>query len=155
LFVSQIDPIKVAAALNMKNPKSVGNKVGQMKKKFGFSISCSSKATASGSGSGDAGASATSGPVVPKTPNNNRVTKKATATKKAPPKGSKGGKKGKKDESEDEVDQAVVPAAESGAEDEDAMVSSPLAVKELSTPELVEAVFGKADPDEEEDGEDA
>jgi hypothetical protein len=156
LSAGQIDPLKVAAALNMKNPKSVGNRVGQMKKKFGFPIACSSKAATSGAG--HAGNSATSGPAVPKTSNKNRVKK--PAAKKAP---AKGGKKAKKDESEDdgeqeaeqEIEQEIEQEPVSGAEDEEATVSSPLAVKELklSTPELEEAVFGKADPKEE--GEEA
>jgi hypothetical protein len=143
LTSSQVDQAKVAAALGMKNVKSVANKVGLIKKKYSLPISTSSKAA-----SADA---ASPGPAVPKT--TAKVIKKGTA-KKAPVKkeGKKGAKKDESEgESEQEPEQETEQHAESGLQDPDATVSTPLAVKILSTPELEELCFGPADPEEEED----
>jgi hypothetical protein len=123
--------------MDMKNVRSVANKVGLMKKKYSLPLSTSSKAA-------DAGTS--SGPFISKT--TAKTIKKAPAKKPAAKKGKKA-----KEESEDEVEQDVQQEteqeAESGAEDPDVTVSTLLAVKKLSTPELEELCFGPADPEEE------
>ncbi|KAK2624211.1 hypothetical protein QTJ16_006161 [Diplocarpon rosae] len=115
-----VDVAAVAAANNMTNVRSATNRIGILKKKYGFAITSSnnkSAITATADGESD---EATDGPAIPRTPTpgkaaKGKVTKaKATprkpAVKKAPAKGKKAAvTSAKVVQSGDEDDEMVSP----------------------------------------------
>jgi hypothetical protein len=104
---SQIDQAGVAAALGMKNVRSVGNKVGAMKKKYNLPLGTSTKGSAAES------------PSIPKTTKGDKVNKTPTKKKAATSKAHLLAKK-EEPENEDEVEQEDEEEdAASGAEEED------------------------------------
>jgi hypothetical protein len=110
-----VDINKVAEVQGFKNPKSVANRIAQLKKKYGLPLSSASiKALANKDG--DAATAE-----VPKTPSSNRVTK-ARASKKVTPRAAKGAKA--KKEAKDEESDADADAHADADADADADAES-------------------------------
>ncbi|KAH8593733.1 hypothetical protein B0O99DRAFT_688566 [Bisporella sp. PMI_857] len=139
-----VDTVKVATELGYSNHRSVGNKVLALKKKYGLPFG-----TGAGKKGGDgtatpkkaSDAAGPNDPAIPGTPSTNKVAKKRAPAKKAAapktPKPTKG-KKGQNANGDDATEETFA-------------VKTPIAEKKSEAKDPGsddEAVFGKADSDE-------
>jgi hypothetical protein len=133
---TQVDTGAVAETLNYKNPKSVANRVGQLKKKYDLPIGTAKSDTPKKASD----ASGANEPAIPATPSKQRVTKTRTPIKKNAVPKTKGKKAAKKEAPEDDADA-------NEEVDEDMAVKSPSG----ESTSYDEAVFGKKEDEENSD----